>query len=309
MTFTDYPALAENSELLRRVATPLTVLEMRRMLTASGKALAEHSVDLSREKFVVYAPARAPAEGYGLLVFVPPWTDARLPPGWAPVLDKFGVIFVSAANSGNDVSPVTRRQPLALIAEGAIARRYPLDPDHVFVGGFSGGSRVALRLALGYPDVFRGVMLNAGSDPIGDAAAPLPPKDLFLRFQTATRLVYVTGDKDQAAAPADVDSMSSMRRWCVAGVSVESMPDAGHQIPDAAALARVLTALQTPVRSDPGKFAACQGGIEKQLTNGLDQVESLIAAGKRDAAHKQLLKLDAKFGGLAATRSVDLAGK
>jgi len=31
---------------------------------------------------------------------------------------------------------------------------------------------------------------NAGSDPIGDALAPLPPPELFSRFQEKTRLVY-----------------------------------------------------------------------------------------------------------------------
>jgi pimeloyl-ACP methyl ester carboxylesterase len=57
----------------------------------------------------------------------------------------------------------------------------------------SGGSRVALRLALGFPDVFRGAFLNAGSDPIGDAQTPLPPAELFSRFQEMTRLAARIG--------------------------------------------------------------------------------------------------------------------
>jgi dienelactone hydrolase len=291
------------------MATPLALAEMRRMLASSGKSLAERSLDLSSEHFLVYVPPTAPPKGYGLMVFVPPWNDARLPPGWAGVLDRFGVIFVSAAKSGNDASPIGRRQPLALIAEQNIEQRYPVDSERVFVGGFSGGSRVALRLALGYPDVFRGVMLNAGSDPIGDAAAPLPPRDLYLRFQRGARLVYVTGGKDEARLANDVDSMSSMRRWCVAGVTVEAMPYSGHQAPDAAVLAHVLAALQTPVRPDPAKLAACQSAIDRDMAKALDQAEALIASGKRDEAHKQLIKVDARFGGLAAPRSVDLAGK
>jgi len=102
--------------------------------------------------------------GYALLVFVPPWPDARVPWGGPPSWNNTVVIFVSAANSGNDASILDRREPLALLAAQNVMRRYPIDPERVYVGGFSGGSRVALRIALGYPDVFHGALLNAGSD-------------------------------------------------------------------------------------------------------------------------------------------------
>jgi poly(3-hydroxybutyrate) depolymerase len=52
---------------------------------------------------------------------------------------------------------------LALIAAQNAMAQYSVDPQQVYIGGFSGGSRVALRLALGYPDVFHGALLNAGS--------------------------------------------------------------------------------------------------------------------------------------------------
>ena len=67
--------------------------------------------------------------------------------------------------------------------------RYPIDPKRVYVGGLSGGSRAAEMTALAYPDVFRGALLNAGSDPIGgEAGIYLPPAELFRRFQE-TKLV------------------------------------------------------------------------------------------------------------------------
>ena len=74
---------------------------------------------------------------------------------------------------------------------------YPIDLARVYVGGLSGGSRVAEIAALAFPDVFRGVLLNAGSDPIGgEQGIYLPPPDLFRKFQT-TRIVYVTGGEDE----------------------------------------------------------------------------------------------------------------
>ena len=79
------------------------------------------------------------------------------------------MLVVSAAHSGNDEATFARREPLALLAAHNIRKQYPVDSDRIYIAGFSGGSRIALRLALGYPDVFRGVILNAGSAPIGSS--------------------------------------------------------------------------------------------------------------------------------------------
>jgi len=307
VVFTDYPALAGASELARRALSPLTVVEMRRMLAASGKSLTEPLLDLGAERFLVFVPSRAPPGGYGVLVFVPPSSEARLPEGWADVLSRQGFIFVSAAGSGNDADVFTHRAPLALVAEQNVAQRYPIDPTRVFIGGFSGGAHVALRLALAYPDVFAGALLDAGSDPIGDHADPIPPADLFEHFQTRTRLVYVTGSRDQARLAMDSDSLSSMGHWCVAGAVADQVPDAGHQVADPAALTRALLALQTPVRADAAGLATCRAGLAKALDKAFDEVRALVASGHVEDARKALIRLDARFGGLAAPRSLALA--
>src|SRR5262249_23662500 len=162
-------------------------------LEAAHGATANQPVDLADEKFLIYLPSQKPEQGYALLVFVPPWEEAGLPRQWAPILDKYGVLFVTAARSGNK-EHVLRREPRALLAAFNVTQRCPIDPRRVYVGGFSGGARVALRLALGYPDVFRGALLNAGSDALGNADAvppiSLPPRELLYRFQESSRLVY-----------------------------------------------------------------------------------------------------------------------
>jgi len=110
----EYSPLSGNAELARRLLSPLSAAQIPELLAHAGKGLSEQPINLAQEKFAVYVPAQAPARGYALLVFVPPWSDARLPPGWAAVLDRYGVIFVSAARSGNDVTPLGRRAPLAI---------------------------------------------------------------------------------------------------------------------------------------------------------------------------------------------------
>jgi predicted esterase len=306
VVFHDYTPLARSSELLGRVFTPLTVAGIRRDFARSGKNLSETSFDVAGEKFLVYVPPVKPPQGYGLMVFVPPWQNAQLPNGWGPVLDQFGMIFVTPARSGNEEDIVSRREPLALIAAQNVMAQYAIDPSRVLVGGMSGGSRMALRLALAYPDIFHGAFLNSGSDVIGTIYEPLPSAALFRQFQISTRLLYVTGDHDAANVETETRSKRSMQAWCVSDVASMRMPFTGHEIATATIFARALQSLLAPDRPDPERLASCRAGIAAEVSAQLGQVDSLIAGGKRADAQKLLKDIDEKYGGLAAPRSLEL---
>src|SRR6202166_596958 len=243
VVFSDYSPLSSSAELLRRLLSPLNAVQVSKKLARSAVALRDQPIDLAQERFTVYVPSNPPSEGYGLLVFVPAWENAMLPRGWAAILDRHGVIFVSAANSGNAASILDRREPLALLAAHNVMQRFHVDPERTYVGGYSGGARVALRLALGFPDVFRGSFLNAGSDPIGGAETPLPPSDLFSRFQEMTRIVYVSGQHDAVNVEKDAASEQSLRDWCVFDWYAERSPWMGHEVAGPAVLDRALDML------------------------------------------------------------------
>ena len=306
VAFSEYTPLSGNAEIIRRMLSPLAAAQIPAALAKTHTRLSDQPVNLAEEKFILYVPQREPANGYGLLVFVPPWNEGAVAPDWLPVLDESGLIFVSAARSGNDASVLGRRYPLAVLAEYNVSKQYRLDPTRIYIAGFSGGSRVALRLGLAYPDIFRGAILNASSDPIGNSKAPLPPKDLFFRFQQSMRLAYVTGDRDIEPTINDRASMRSMRNWCVFNVDSHVEPFVAHDAMSATALGRAIAFLSSPTHTDNESLADCRAGIDKDLNAGLNETESLIGAGKRDDAHEKLLDLDARFGGLAAPRSVEL---
>jgi pimeloyl-ACP methyl ester carboxylesterase len=306
VVFSDYTALSSNVELARRLLTPLTAAQLPGLVAKTGKALSEQPIDLSKEKFVVYVPSTKPASGYGLFVFVPPWDDARIPPTWTDVFDQAGMIYVGAIDSGNDANPIGRREPLALLAYANMIARYPIDPSRVYVGGFSGGSRIAMRLALAYPDVFRGAFLNSGSDPIGDATVPLPPKDLFFRFQESSTLAYVAGEDDTNVVQIDRMSRHAMQAWCVFNVESRVMRGTGHHSVDPESLAWALDVLDKKEKPDAAALADCRAGIDAALTAKLQDVESLIAAGRRDDAKAHLDAIDKTYGGWAAPKSVEL---
>lgn len=305
----DYPPYAENSELLRRMSSPLTRLAEERKLAASGETLARRPLEITAERFLIYQPAGpSPPHGFALLVFVPPWQDARLPPGWAMVLERLRVVFMTAARSGNEENPLGRRVPLALLAAAEAQRRFTIDPEQVYVAGFSGGSRIALRLALAYPDVFRGVILDAGSDPIGTPEVPLPPRDLLALFQARTRIVYLTGERDSDHLADDAVSIRSLHQWCVVNTDQAVQPHVQHEIALPGALSQALVALaQRPAES--GALARCRAALDADLAARLDEAEELLGRGAAREASGRLTQIDARFGGLAAPRSVELAGR
>lgn len=302
--FSEYSPLSGSVELARRTLSPLVDLEITR--AAKNAALRPQAIDLAAERFSVYVPAQHPSQGYGLLVFIPPWQDAHLPPGWAAVLDAHGMVFVSAAKSGNEENVLDRRIPLALLGAYNVMLRYSIDPDRVYIGGFSGGSRVALRTALAYPDVFHGALLNAGSDPIGGGEVILPPDDLFAQFQGSSRLAYVTGSEDEWNIQHDLVSRDSMKSWCVFGVAVETMYRVGHEIAAPYSTDGALTALDRRTPVDPGKLSACRTRIAKDMSADLQRTVALLDRDKPHDAWRSLTKLDLRYGGLAAPEVIQL---
>jgi len=307
VVFDAYSPLAGSAEQQRRLLTPLLAKALQEHVAASGQALSEQSIDLSRERFAYYVPnGVAPASGYRLIVFVPPWQQATLPRQWFGVLDRHATILVTAAASGNDENVIGRRIPLALAGYENIARRFRIDASQTWIGGLSGGSRVALRIALGYPDLFRGALLNAGSDRFGTPELPFPPAPLLQRFEEGMRLVYATGTKDETNAATDRASRDSARRYCITDLLELPMRNAGHVLLDAGTLDRALSALEAE-RSPPANLDACRAQRAQTVNEEIARVEALLSRSDNPGAQAELASLDAHFGALALPQSLELA--
>ena len=244
--------------------SPKTLLSPAR-LSWRGVCIAVANRSILRRNGIpcMYLTTRAPSGTYSLLVFIPPYPRAEVPRQWIPILNRNNTIFVTATDSGNE-APTARREVLALLAAHNVMRQYDVDPQRVYIGGFSGGARIALRLALGYPDLFHGVLLNAGSDPIGTADVPLPPADLFKRFQESTRLVYLTGERDEENLVGDMNSRRSLDKWCVFDLVTQTEPRTPHQLAGAYSLGRSLDALVGARQTPLDKLDACRSRLAKR---------------------------------------------
>lgn len=306
--------LATSTELARRTQTPITFDRLQRYRAERGVSIDETPVELAEELFDVYLPRKAPADGrHGLLVWISPHELMPAPNAWRGALDEHGMILASARRSGNQHGTLTRRMPLALHAAHALMQEHDIDPDRVYVGGFSGGARAALRLAVGFPEVFRGAILNAGSDPMGSDAMSPPPAEQLALLQERGRLVWVTGVRDLPNRRMEQESRDSMHAHCVGDLHSVSMSRTEHAPPDRRNFAKALDLLDpldghaTAAADRAPALRVCRAALAASVDAALSEVDALIAAGDIAGAGERLGAIDLRWGGLAAPRSVELA--
>ncbi|WP_372016574.1 alpha/beta hydrolase [Pseudoxanthomonas sp. 10H] len=171
------------------------------------------------------AAARAPQ---GLVVFVSANGSGTVPAMWRPLLVEKNLVWIGADDAGNDAS-TQRRVLQALLAARLAARAHDIDPRRIYLAGFSGGSRVASRMAPLYPQAFRGYVFMGGASAWGRE----PPRDLPLMRERG--YVFVNGSDD-----FNLDEGRSVsRRFRGAGldhVEFIEVPGLDHHLPDAAVL-------------------------------------------------------------------------
>ncbi len=308
LVFEQMSPLAHPERVFERMASPLASAAMRERLHAARARSDDPwpALDLARERFELFVPDGAPPDsGFGLVVFVPPWEEQGLPAEWLPVLQRHGLAMVTAGRSGNAQDVGARRVPLALHALENVRGRLRIDSERVYAAGFSGGSRVALRLAVAWPDVFRGALLNAGSDPLGSAEVALPEPVLFDRLERASRLVYLSGTRDGPALAADRASRRSATELCIDGTRVFGISGGRHQPAGAQAFARALRALETPARG--GAIGeACRERRSRRIAREAHAIAALVDAGDHARAARALVEFDSRWSGLAREASREL---
>ena len=186
------PPYARADVIAQRALPPEELQQLTR------EDIAGYTIDPREEKWQVYVPEGCVRGRCGLLVWIHAEDAPSMDNGWRKVLDDEQLVYVAALRSGNDHDALERRLPLALTGLGAMASEYSVDASRVYLGGHSGGAKVAEILAFAYPDVFHGVILNAGFlDPASESVYPPPaPLDQHLR---KLPFVLAVGRRDDAA--------------------------------------------------------------------------------------------------------------
>ena len=185
-----------------------------------------------RVNFHVRVP---PGSGpHGVLVFVHPGNDAEPMNGWAGILDKRDLVYIAAEGFGND-KPGNQRALVALLALKQLSRSIRLDPGRRYVGGMSGGGKIASQVLTRFPGFFDGALCIVGAD-------AAPPGTLRAPGMAAKRVVFMTGNRDFN----HYDVHAVYERFVNAGVTNSHLIDLegfSHQYPDAAQLDAALELL------------------------------------------------------------------
>ncbi len=201
---------------------------------------AEGVYDLGDEAFRVFVPKSYEPDGaWGLFVWVSPTQSGHVPtPGAQAALRDNKLIWVGADRSGNSRLP-WNRVGLALDAAHNVARLYEIDPERVYVGGYSGGGRVASALTMLYPEVFRGGLFVYGVDFYKRIAVPdrpgsdwlpwFPPpaRSTLAGLKADSRLVLLTGERDFNRLQTEVVA-ERYRDEGFEHVTYIEIPGAGH---------------------------------------------------------------------------------
>jgi len=194
-------------DALPEEATPAAMLARLDPGRAPGEA--DRPLDLATEAFFVFVPeSYSPERPHGLFVWISPTDSGAVRrPEMRALLAERRLIWVGAQRGGNDRA-LLDRHALALAAAAAAPRHWAIDIERIYVGGYSGGGRMASHLVLRWPERFRGGVFVMGCNwfeplPIPGRpglvwpAAFAPPDEVQRRLlRKRSRLVFLTGEHD-----------------------------------------------------------------------------------------------------------------
>ena len=215
--------------------------------------------DLKGEKFRVIVPEDYSTNAtWGLLVWISPENEAYVPESWKAELARHRLLLVSAYKSGNDRHPLDRFR-LALDATCNICRNYRIDRQRIYVGGFSGGARMASMLGVAYGDIFTGTLCICGVNfyrslrsPEGEEyqATYAPDPGAWARAKKVGRFVLVTGETDPNRPNTKYLAESGFKRDGFKRVLYLEVPGMGHAMPELPVLGRALDFLDGTAKSE-----------------------------------------------------------
>ncbi len=181
----------------------------------------------------------------GVIVYVSPTQKGGPPRLWNEMLAQSNLIWIGANDSGNRVA-VDQRMFFAMLAPKLVAARYSVDPDRIYISGFSGGGKTATRVMASNPALFRGGIYIGGAE-MWDTNDPPPRLDII----QLNHHVFLSGTEDfnerlTRRVYADFKS---------AGVPHGELivePRHGHKLPSISALTRAIAYLdsRTAANSD-----------------------------------------------------------
>jgi hypothetical protein len=248
--------------------------QVERMRLKADQSVEDY--DLTAETFVRWVPAGYDgSQPYGLLVWVSPSPRGEPRGDWLEVMERHKLIWIAANNAGNPRHPF-HRFGLALDALHNMTQQYTIDPQRIYVGGMSGGGRVASRMGLIWADLFNGALMNDGVDFYRILAVPdkpdhywrprfnPPPPEVFNKARQQNRYVLITGENDGNRDQTYVTYGDGYKRGGFRHVTYFEVPGKGHEQIDAEWFEKCVIELDKPLTEPPPPPEGAAGDAEAE---------------------------------------------
>lgn len=193
--------------------------------------------DSTQQKYELYVPPNVdPKRPAPLVLFIPAGPNPAGLANFRAVCDAAGMLFASPFAAGNNTPPPVRAR-IVLDVLDDVRKRFTIDADRTYLGGFSGGARVACNIAFALPEYFGGVIPVCAAESLRD--------EPWLRHRVIDRLsaALITGETDfnrseleRFRGPLLTDVGVRTKVWTV--------PRMGHGIPSAVELTAALKWLE-----------------------------------------------------------------
>lgn len=213
--------------------------------------------ELQMERFAIHVgPGITAQRPAALLIWLGPVANSTIPESLANAASKQGVIVIAPTDIGG-TRDLTNRLQLALDATYAAMERWHIDPNRVYIGGFSAGAKMANLAWMAFPDVFKGSLLVSGASfyqevQVGPSSYwPRQfnePVRANMQLLASRRSAVVVGEND----PARLYAVAVARRMSLESIRAESyvVPKIGHEFPDEPYFLQGLRWLETDAASE-----------------------------------------------------------
>ena len=180
--------------------------------------------DSTKQRFELYVPAGVDSERpVPLILFISPSQTATGLAQFRAFCDREGVLFASPHQAGNQ-TPGPRRIRIVMDTLDEVRRRFHVDPDRTYIGGFSGGGRIAFAIATALSEYFGGII------PVCAGGQLRSESWLRKRVIDRLRIALLTGENDFNRG--EIERMTQTQLSGVGATSrVWTVSQLGHTIP------------------------------------------------------------------------------
>lgn len=154
----EFDASLPRTGSLRMMMSPSQVLGPERAAELNHLLLSDEMIEWSVYVPGDYSPKRPP----GVIVFVPSRSRGTVPDNWRALMDEKNLIWMGPMVAGAS-EPSNERVLKAILAPYAIADRYAVNSNRVYIAGYSDGGKVANIVHSADPVMFKGGLYICGA--------------------------------------------------------------------------------------------------------------------------------------------------